>query len=151
VTNSVSHTTDTHDDQAKNQQQEGPLLKRVLVVDDDRALRDTLKQVLERWGYEVQLAADGIEGLQQVKRGQADLVVTELRLPRLPGLEMLRRIRTISAGIPVIIITGYPSLTDAVEAMKLGALDFFTKPVELAQLRRMIEQGFSKLSKSQPR
>ncbi len=143
VTNSTSHTTDTHDEQAANHQPEVTPLKRVLVVDDDRVLRDTFNHVLEQWGYEVQLAADGIEGLQQVKRGQTDLVVTELRLPRLTGLEMLRRIRTISAGIPVIIITGYPSLTDAVEAMKLGALDFFTKPVELPQLRRMIEQGFS--------
>ncbi len=142
-TNSTRHTTDTHDDQAANRQPEGTPLKRVLVVDDDRTLRDTLKQVLEQWGYEVQLAADGIEGLQQVKRGQTDLVVAELRLPRLPGLEMLRRIRTISAGFPVIIITGHPSLADAVEAMKLGALDFFTKPVEIANLRRMIEQGLS--------
>ncbi len=143
MANSTSHTTDAHDEQAASHQPEVTPLKRVLVVDDDRALRDTFKQVLEQWGYEVQLAADGIEGLQQVKRGQTDLVVAELRLPRLPGLEMLRRIRTISAGFPVIIITGYPSLTDAVEAMKLGALDFFTKPVELAQLRRIIEQGFS--------
>lgn len=143
VAKSTSHTTDTHDDHAANQQPEVTQFKRVLVVDDDRALRNTFKQVLEQWGYDVQLATDGIEGLQQVKRGQTDLVVAELRLPRLPGLEMLRRIRTISAGFPVIIITGHPSLTDAIEAMKLGALDFFTKPVELAQLRRMIEQGFS--------
>lgn len=122
----------------------GTLPRRVLLVDNEPAACNLLKRLLDQCGYQVRIASDGMQALQQVKRGLADLVVTELHVPRLQGLEVLRRIRTINAGIPVIVVTNRPSLTDAVEAMKLGALDFFAKPVEPLKLRRIIDRELGK-------
>ena len=102
---------------------------RILVVDDEKAKRLTLRDDLATQGHEVLTAADGGEALRQIEQGQFDVVVTDLRMPKADGIELLRRIKAGPlADTEVIMMTAYGSIPVAVEAVKLGAFDFLTKP-----------------------
>ncbi|GMU59694.1 MAG: sigma-54-dependent Fis family transcriptional regulator [Myxococcaceae bacterium] len=104
----------------------------VLVVDDDAGVRFTLKGLFEDEGLEVVEAKDGAAGLARVEAGGLDLVVTDLRMPGLDGLQLLSRVQALpEPRPPVVLVTAHGSERHAVEAMKQGALDYFTKPFEL--------------------
>jgi DNA-binding NtrC family response regulator len=115
----------------------------ILVVDDEKNIREGLAEALRLEGYRLKLAADGAEGLRAVEEGDVDLVVTDLRMPSLPGTELLRRIAARWPGLPVIVLTGHGTIQDAVDAMRAGAYDFLSKPVDLDHLallaRRALE------------
>jgi two-component system response regulator FlrC len=102
---------------------------RVLVVDDERSLRTLLTRILRDEGYEVGEAASAEAALEELERRAAHLVVTDLRLPGLDGIELLRRVRKSSPETLVIVITAFGTVASAVEAMKLGAVDYLTKPL----------------------
>jgi DNA-binding NtrC family response regulator len=116
---------------------------RALVVDDDAGVRYTLREILESEGLEVDEAADGAAALERVESLQPDLVLTDLRMPRLDGMEVLRRLASRSPAPRVVMITAHGSERQAVEAMKAGAYDYFRKPFEteelLAVVRRAVE------------
>jgi two-component system response regulator HydG len=104
----------------------------VLVVDDDAGIRFTLKGLFEDEGLKVVEAKDGAEGLARIQAGDVDLVVTDLRMPGIDGLELLAKVQALpQPQPPVVLITAHGSERHAVEAMKRGALDYFTKPFEL--------------------
>lgn len=106
----------------------------ILVIDDEKNIREGLGAAFELEGYEVRLAANGQEGLDQIAKGDIDLVVTDLRMDGISGEEVLRRVTTQNPGIPVIVLTGHGSIDAAVDAMRNGAYDFLTKPLNLDQL-----------------
>jgi len=106
----------------------------VLVVDDSREHREALARIFGRHGYRVTAAADGAEALQALGEGDIDLVVTDLRMPRLGGLGLLREIQKIRREIPVIIITAYGDSVSAVEAAGWGAAAFLQKPIRRDQI-----------------
>lgn len=106
----------------------------ILVIDDEKNIREGLGAAFELEGYEVRLASGGQEGLDQIARGDIDLVVTDLRMDGISGEEVLRRVTTQNPGIPVIVLTGHGSIDAAVDAMRNGAYDFLTKPLNLDQL-----------------
>ncbi|MBN1520781.1 MAG: sigma-54-dependent Fis family transcriptional regulator [Spirochaetales bacterium] len=116
----------------------------VLVVDDEKNIREGLAEYLRLEGYDVAVAADGKEGLASVERGLADLVITDLRMPALSGSELLKEIVSRYPSVPVIVLTGHGTVEDAVEAMRSGAYDFITKPVNLDHLSLLVRRALER-------
>jgi two-component system response regulator MprA len=106
----------------------------VLVVDDDRAVRDSLRRSLEFNGYEVVLAADGAEGLVAVGAQHPDVVVIDVMMPRLDGIETTRALRAAGNDVPVLVLTARDAVGDRVEGLDAGADDYLTKPFALEEL-----------------
>ncbi|MEM1355209.1 MAG: sigma-54 dependent transcriptional regulator [Planctomycetota bacterium] len=116
---------------------------KVLVVDDKQMMRDSVGAILQRAGYTVVVAVNGEDGLAKIKKHRPAAVVTDLMMPEMTGLEMLEAIRETDRDLPVVLMTAYGTVGDAVKAMKQGAFDFVQKPFERDQLvmvvRRAIE------------
>jgi len=108
----------------------------VLVVDDDRAVRDSLRRSLEFNGYEVVLAADGAEGLVAVGAQHPDVVVVDVMMPRLDGIETTRALRAAGNDVPILVLTARDAVGDRVEGLDAGADDYLTK-----LLRRVVPDG----------
>ena len=108
--------------------------RRILVIDDEPGMCAGLAEVLARGGFTVEVAATGEDGLARLALGGVDLLVTDLRLPGLGGLDVVREARRAGEDLPVIVITADGTVEDAVTAMKLGAFDFLTKPFSPADL-----------------
>ncbi len=108
---------------------------RILVVDDEESLRRILQVQLENRGYETSLAKNGLEALAILAESPHDLVLTDLRMPGLSGLELLKRIREQHQGTEVILLTAFGTIENAVEAMQSGAYHYVTKPVRLMNWR----------------
>jgi DNA-binding NtrC family response regulator len=113
---------------------------RILVVDDEAAMREILAQRLEGWGYEVLLAADAEAAGEVAEREDPHIVISDVVLPKTTGIELLPRLKAGRPDRPVILITAHGSIDDAVEAMKRGALDFLTKPLDYQSLRATLEE-----------
>jgi nitrogen regulation protein NR(I) len=113
----------------------------VLVVDDESNIRRVLAALLKREGYEVTVAADGEQALAAMQRTPVDVVVTDLVMPRLGGMDLLRRVSTDFPDLPVIMITAHGTVDTAVEAMKAGAFDYITKPFEQEELTKVIAKA----------
>ena len=107
---------------------------RVLVVDDDRAVRDSLRRSLEFNGYEVVLAADGAEALVTLGAQHPDVVVIDVMMPRLDGIETTRALRASGNDVPVLVLTARDAVGDRVEGLDAGADDYLTKPFALEEL-----------------
>jgi DNA-binding NtrC family response regulator len=112
----------------------------ILIIDDEPNLRLMFRTVLESAGYHVAEASDGTHGLEQLRRSPADLVLLDLRMPGIDGMAVLRQLRGAGNPVPVIIITAHGSIPDAVGAMRLGAIDFLSKPVTPDVLRTVVAQ-----------
>lgn len=121
----------------------------ILIIDDEKNIREGLAADFEMDGYDVRLAANGKEGLEIVRNGQIDLVITDLRMPGgVSGEEVLRQITTKMPGIPVIVLTGHGSIDAAVKAMQNGAYDFLTKPLNLEQLETIVKKALKNREES---
>jgi DNA-binding NtrC family response regulator len=116
---------------------------KLLVADDEKNIREGLAAALEMEGYEVETAAGGLEAWNRFQKGDVDLVITDLRMPGLSGEELLKKIEGESPGIPVIVLTGHGTVETAVEAMRNGAWDFLTKPVNLEHLFQLIKRALA--------
>ncbi len=115
----------------------------ILVVDDDADMREFLKDELAREGFTVELASGGRAGVERVKQGGVDLVVSDVKMPDLDGLDLLREIRAVPLPPHVITITAFGSIDTAIRAVKLGAFDYITKPFEIDQLLITVEQALA--------
>jgi len=111
----------------------------ILVADDDAAMREVLEMRLQEWGFLVLTAADGEEALKAAQSKDPDMVLADLVMPQISGLELLRRLKSDDKYRPVILITAEGSVDAAVEAMKQGAEDFVTKPLDYQKLRAILE------------
>src|SRR3954464_12663546 len=119
----------------------GAMADRVLVVDDELSLRKVLAATLQREGYEVEVASDGEEAIAALDRDGADVVVTDLVMPKMDGLSLLRKVVKSHPDVPVIVVTAHGRVDSAVEAMKAGAFDFVTKPFEHVELKAIIAKA----------
>ena len=119
---------------------------RLLVVDDDRAIRDCCEAMVNTLGITTVCAASAREGLAIMERMPVDVVLTDLRMPGVSGLEFLAALREADPSVLVIVMSGYGSIENAVEAMKRGAHDFITKPFKLSQLRELLERVVDQLA-----
>ncbi|MDY0221530.1 MAG: sigma-54 dependent transcriptional regulator [Desulfobacterium sp.] len=116
---------------------------RILVVDDDAGHRTMLKTLMTGWGYEVTVADDGITGVESVKKAPFDIVLMDMKMITMSGMEALEEIHGFNPSLPVIIMTAYSSVETAVAALKRGAVDYLTKPLDFEKLKltlaRMVE------------
>ena len=113
----------------------------VLIVDDERTLARAIKAFLAESGYEAEVAGDGEQALGLLESLRPDVVFSDVRLPGMTGIELLRRIREFDAAIPVVIMTAYGTIEGAVEAVKLGAFDYLKKPVDLEELKLLADRA----------
>src|SRR4029453_12132847 len=120
-----------------------PQSAKVYVIDDDPAMRDSLDFLLGSAGFNVRLFDSALAFLDELPNLEAGCVVTDVRMPGIDGMELLRRMRSGARKLPVIVMTGHGDVPLAVEAMKLGALDFLEKPFEEDRLIGMIETALS--------
>ena len=116
----------------------------LLIADDDPGLRESLERTLTREGYHVVLASDGNAALERLRGGGIDLVLTDLKMPGLTGIEVLRAAKAIAPDVDVILLTAFGTVEEAVRAMKDGAYDFLTKPFQRAQVLRLIRQALER-------
>lgn len=113
-------------------------MQRILVVDDDFAMRTALAESLESCGFDVEMAEDGAVAVKKFRKSGFSLVITDLRMPKMTGVDVLRAVKKIGPDIPVIIISAYGTVQDAVEAMKYGAAEFLLKPFSLEELETKV-------------
>lgn len=113
----------------------------ILVTDDDRAHRVMLKKLLNGWGYDVTEADDGLVAVEKVRKSSFDLVLMDIRMTNVSGIEALEQIKQIHADIPVIIMTAYASVETAVQTLKKGAYDYLTKPLDFDELQISIARA----------
>src|SRR4051794_9918208 len=120
---------------------EGAMDRRILVVDDSELVCQQLSQLLALPGRQIKVAHDGTTALEWLVERNFSLVITDLRLPGINGLDLIREIRHRELPITVIVMTGYASVDTAVTAMQLGAYDYLTKPIDSVRLDVLVEQA----------
>ena len=113
----------------------------LLIIDDEKNIREGLAANFEMEDYNVKTASNGAEGLKLLEQGDIDLVITDLRMPGISGEQVLAKVAAETPGIPVIILTGHGSIDSAVDAMRHGAYDFLTKPLNLDQLGMIVKRA----------
>jgi len=116
----------------------------VLIVDDEKNLRELLIRELSRRGHEVEGAADGQEAMERLKESPPDVLLLDMKMPRMDGIELLRELQRIPECPQIIVMTGYQDVSTAVEAMKLGAYDYLTKPAKIEELDVLIRKAAEK-------
>jgi putative nucleotidyltransferase with HDIG domain len=116
---------------------------RLLIVDDEKSICDILSQYLQRLKYRVTTANSGEKAIQVLEGGDVDLVLTDIKMPGISGVDLLKWIRERSPGVPVLMTTGYPTLDTAIEALKLGAFDYLTKPFHLEEIGEKIKRALT--------
>ncbi len=121
-------------------------MAKVLIVDDEAAIRRTLKEILQFEKFEVDEAADGLECLVKLKQRSYDVLLLDIKMPKMDGLETLERIQEITPDTPVIMISGHGTIETAVEAVKKGAFDFLSKPPDLNRLLITVRNALDKSS-----
>ena len=113
----------------------------ILIVDDDLAHRTMLKKLLGGWGYEVFEADDGSVAIEEVRKRPFDLILMDIRMLKVSGIEALEQIKIINPAIPIIIMTAYASVETAVDTLKKGAYDYLTKPLDFDELKIAINRA----------
>ena len=113
----------------------------ILIIDDEKNIREGLSASLEMEGYNTVLAENGKVGLELFAKGDIDLVITDLRMPEVTGEQVMQKILSENPGVPVIVLTGHGSIDSAVDAMRLGAYDFLTKPLNLDRLTLIVKRA----------
>jgi len=122
----------------------------ILIVDDDRKMRVIMKTLIESSGWTTIEACDGVQALEMYSKERPSVVLLDMLMPKMDGLETLRALKSLDSDLPVIIITAHADVSDAVNAIKIGAYDFIVKPPDLDTLTNIIRRAIekSKLSRS---
>src|SRR5919109_3860409 len=123
---------------------ESGIVEKILIVDDERSMRDVLSIMLKRAGYAVTEAVDGEDAIAQINKEIFDLVITDLKMPKVGGLEVLKAVKEASPETVVLLITAFASTESAVEAMKRGAYDYLTKPFQIDEVQLIIRNALEK-------
>ncbi len=119
-------------------------MSRILVIDDERSIRNTLKDILEYEKYEVDLAEDGIKALDKTKAGSYDVILCDIKMPGMDGIEVLEKFQELIPDTPVVMISGHGNIDTAVESIKKGAFDYIEKPLDLNRLLITIRNAMDK-------
>jgi DNA-binding NtrC family response regulator len=121
-------------------------MSRILVIDDERSIRNTLKEILEYEKYEIDLAEDGIKGIEKVKSSAFDVVLCDIKMPGMDGIEVMEQLVQLAPDTPVVMISGHGNIDTAVESIKKGAFDYIEKPLDLNRLLITIRNAMDKSS-----
>jgi two-component system, NtrC family, nitrogen regulation response regulator NtrX len=119
-------------------------MSNILIIDDEKAIRKTLSEILSYEGYKIDEAGDGEEGLKKLKEKEFDVVLCDIKMPKVDGIEFLEKSREINADTPIIMISGHGTIETAVEAVKKGAYDYISKPPDLNRLLITIRNAMDK-------
>jgi DNA-binding response OmpR family regulator len=114
--------------------------KKILIVDDEKNIRMTVKNCLDEAEYLVDIAVNGEEGFEKIQKSHYDLVLLDIKMPGLSGMEVLKKIRDNNSSVSVVMMTAYGTVENAVEAMKLGAVDFLSKPFTPEEIRTVVKK-----------
>ena len=116
----------------------------ILIIDDEKSIRKTLAEILTYEGYNIDEASDGEEGLKKFKEKTFDLVLCDIKMPKLDGIEFLEKAKEINSDVPVIIISGHGNIETAVDAVKKGAFDYISKPPDLNRMLITLRNAMDK-------
>ncbi len=116
-------------------------MAKILIVDDEPGILDFLRNLFHADGYEVVVALSGEDAVASVKKDTVDLVITDLRMPEMDGMELLRELKTLKPSVPVIMLTAYASDETAIEAKKLGVFTYISKPFNVAGLLGIVKRA----------
>lgn len=149
MTTTPDGNTSNINDAAVRRESTGKRRTRVLIVDDEPAIREVLEMILQSWGYDVRLASDGAEAKQLVESYDPEIVISDVVMPQLSGLDLLRCLKTGNPSRPVLLVTAHASVDLAVESMKQGAQDFITKPMDYPKLHAILKAAESDIQMRQ--
>ncbi len=115
-------------------------MRNILIVDDEKSIVEIISQMIKKWGYNPIQATSGAEALEKIKTIPMDLVITDQIMPKMDGLTLIQEIIKLHENIMIIMLTGYPSIDSAVQAIKAGAFDYMAKPVQADELKLKIDR-----------
>ena len=118
--------------------------KKILVVDDEQDVRETLESVLAKLDYDPLVAAGGKEALDIIRENKIDIVLSDLYMPEMDGIELLKRVKTENRNIVFLMITAHPTIETAVDAIKKGAYDYLTKPFHIDEVKMKLNRALEK-------
>lgn len=119
-------------------------MAKILIIDDEKSIRKTLREILEYEKFQVEEAADGSEGLTMIQKGKYDIILCDIKMPKMDGIEVLDKVIELGLDAPVVMISGHGNIETAVEAVKKGAFDFIAKPLDLNRLLVTIRNAMDK-------
>jgi two-component system, NtrC family, nitrogen regulation response regulator NtrX len=119
-------------------------MAKILIIDDEKSIRKTLREILEYEKYQVDEAADGVEGLNLIQKEKYDIILCDIKMPKMDGIEVLDKVMQLSIDTPVVMVSGHGNIETAVEAVKKGAFDFIAKPLDLNRLLVTIRNAMDK-------
>ena len=120
-------------------------MDKILIIDDEKSVLDMLNVVFKKEGYRVKKSLSAQKALELIEEEDFDLILSDIRLPQISGMELLRKVKEKKPGIPVIMITAYGTIKQAVEALKAGAIDYVVKPFDVEELKIIVSQGLEKI------
>ena len=119
-------------------------MARILIIDDEQSIRETLREILEYEGYEIEEAKDGEKAIALIKKFNYDAVLSDIKMPKLDCIEVLEKAKSIAPELPFIMISGHGTMETAIEATKKGAFDFINKPPDLNKLLITVRNAVDK-------
>ncbi|MBU4254910.1 MAG: response regulator, partial [Acidobacteria bacterium] len=119
-------------------------MEKILIIDDEKGILDLLSMVFRKEGLEVGTAINAERALELIENGDYDLVLSDIKLPKMGGMDVLQAVSSSKPEVPVILMTAYGTIAQAVEAMKIGALDYVVKPFDMDELKIIVRQGLEK-------
>jgi len=119
-------------------------MEKILIVDDEKSLLDLLSRVFTKEGYRVETTTSAARAIEIIEKEDLDVLIADIRLPEMSGMEILKRCREIRPDVPVIMITAYGNMKQAIEALKMGALDYIIKPFDIEELKITVAKGMEK-------
>ena len=122
--------------------------ERVLIVEDEENERSGLAEIVTSWGYRVEPASDGVEGLEKASQWSPSIVITDLKMPRMGGIELLGHLGEQVQTIAVVLVTAQGTIESAVQAMRMGAYDYLTKPIDIRELLNVVDTMSSRPAES---
>ena len=114
---------------------------KILIIEDETTIREMLAEILKKQGYIIHQAADGTSGLKLIQKHNFDLILLDLRLPDIHGLEVMEKLRKFDNHVLVVVMTAYPEVRTAVSALKAGAHDYIKKPFELDEMKKLVQRS----------
>lgn len=121
-------------------------MAKILIIDDEKAICNTLKDILTYEKYEVEIANDGAEGIKKAETGNFDLVLSDIKMPKMDGIEVLVKLQEMHPDLPVVMISGHGTIDTAVDALKKGAYDYISKPPDLNRLLVTVRNALDRSS-----
>ena len=118
----------------------------ILIVEDEQDMLLGLQKILSNQGHNVDIAGNGSSGLEKIQESDFDIVITDLKMPDVDGIKVLRKVKEMHSDTAVIVITGYGTVESAVEAMKLGAYDYITKPFDAEHIKMVVQKALEQIS-----